>query len=112
MEVLKFLIIWSYAVAGVSNEDNVNETCSPNADDFEVKKQFKVGLVKKKKALTKKKCTPAQKEAGRTKGIQRAKASLFKAKEGDYEMAMTLSVSAEIEKEQRKFRRVKALLKH
>ena len=71
MEVLKFLIIWSYAVAGVSNEDNVNETCSPNADDFEVKKQFKVGLVKKKKALTKKKCTPAQKEAGRTKGIQR-----------------------------------------
>ena len=76
------------------------------------KKQFKVGLVKKKQSLTKKKCTPAQKEAGRTKGIQRAKASLFKAKEGDYEMAMALSVSAEIENEQRKFRRVKALLKH
>ena len=99
------MIIWSYAVAGVSIEDNVNETWSPNANDFEDKKQFKVGLVKKKKALTKKKCTPAQKEAGITKGIQRAKASLFKAKEGDYEMA-------EIEKEQRKFRRVKALLKH
>ena len=98
LEVLKFLIIWSYAVAGVSIEDNVNETWSPNADDFEDKKQFKVGLVKKK-TLTKMKCSPAQKEAGRKKGIQRAKASLFKTKDGDYEMAMALSVSAEIEKE-------------
>ena len=85
-------------MAGVSIEDNVNETWSPNADDFEDKKQFKVGLVKKK-TLTKMKCSPAQKENGRKKGIQRAKASLFNTKDGDYEMAMALSVSAEIEKE-------------
>ena len=99
LEVLKFLIVWSYAVAGVSIDDNVNETWSPNADDFEDKKKFKVDQVKKKR-MSKMKCTPAQKEAGRKKGIQRAKQHLnFKATEGDYEMAMALSVSAEIEKE-------------
>ena len=100
LEVLKLIIIWSYAVAGVSIEDNVDQTWSPNADDFEdkKKKQFKVGRVKKK-TTSKKKCTPAQKEAGRKQGIERARAYLFKPTQSDYELAMALSVSEEVEKE-------------
>ena len=54
LEILKFLIIWSYMAAGVSIEDNINETWSPNADDFEEKRKFKVGQAKKKPSTKKK----------------------------------------------------------
>ena len=98
VEVLKFLVIWSYAVAGISIANNVNQTWTPGADDFEESPpKFKVNQMKRKEA-TKHKCTPIQKDAGKKKGIQRAKAAQFKTKQEDYELAMALSVSEEIEK--------------
>ena len=48
---------------------------SPNFDDFEEKKKFKVGKLKKKPS-SKKKCTSAEKDVGRQKRIQRTRATL------------------------------------
>ena len=97
LEVLKLIVMWSYAVVGVSIEENVNETWSPSDNDFQEKKKFKVDKAKKK--VPKISCKPEQKAAGKLKGIQRAKASLNKPSQGDFELAMALSVSEECEKE-------------
>ena len=102
VEVLRCIIIWSYAVLEISVEENVNETWSPGADDFEEvlpKKRFNPSQSKKKATGTKKQCTPKEKEEGMKKGVQRAKANLFKTRQDDFQMAVALSVSEEIEKE-------------
>ena len=102
VEVLRCIIIWSYAVLEISIEENVNETWSPGADDFEEvlpKKRFNPSQTKTKATSTKKQCTAKEKEEGRKKGIQRAKANLFKPRQDDFQMAVALSVSEEIEKE-------------
>ena len=85
LEVLRFFIVWSYAVVGIGLEENVNETWTPGADDF------KEVVTKRSGKVLKTKRNPAKK----------AKVSLFKSKESDYHMAMALSVSEEIEKERR-----------
>ena len=59
-------------------------------------------------------CKPEQKAAGKLKGIQRAKASLNKPSQGDFELAMALSAvylkNVRKKEKQKKTEKVKTLL--
>ena len=118
-EFQRFFILWSHLVAGVKPEGNVDKTWTPGAKDFVASEQRKskkqdddededfVSQPKKQKFVSKKRpenakvkrvCSENEKKNGKLKAVKRAKKTLFKPKETDFEYGLALSVSEEVER--------------
>ena len=92
-EVLRFFILWSYTVVGISCDgtENVNEIWSPNAEDF-VQPKKKMFFKTSSKVKTQVQKRPSKPVTSSAVNGQSQMAD-------DYELGMALSVSDEIERE-------------